>query len=175
MHRASGSNHRAPSWLCAALVGLWGLCGACDTVSGGAVELSWKLRPAGSSLEDKFVDCTSGREGTGPVTAIRLHWEVQNASEDPAGKQGSRAWECNENHGVTGFDLAEGVASLWVTPECSGEPAALDTYVAPAIVQRNVIRGDTVSLGAVELVVAVSYCKTSAGGEGVPCICSTPP
>jgi len=138
----------------------------CDTVDGGAVELSWKLRPAASSLEDKFVDCDSARVGTGPVTAIRLHWEVENDSDDPTGKEGSVAWECRFNHGVTGFALAEGTANLWVTPECADGTAAAATYIAPAIVQRSVIRGDTVSLGAIELVVSVAYCDV------MPCICA---
>src|SRR5688572_17886964 len=44
----------------------------CADVDGGAVELSWKLRPTSSSLEDKFVECSSGRTGTGAVTYIRL-------------------------------------------------------------------------------------------------------
>jgi len=178
MHDEPGSNHRAwswrtwPGWGVAAT--LWCLLHGCDTVSGGAVELSWKLRPASSSLDDKFVDCDSGRDGTGPVTRIRLHWEVENESADPAGKVGSRAWDCAFNHAVTGFDLAEGVANLWVTPECASGPASADTYVAPALVQRNVIRGDTISLGAIELVVAVSYCQP-ANPDGVPCICAPAP
>ena len=33
----------------------------CEDVRRGAVELSWKLRPASSDLEDKFVDCDSGQ------------------------------------------------------------------------------------------------------------------
>jgi hypothetical protein len=175
MHDESGSNHPGrsarpvggrgawPTRVAAATLCL--LVHGCDTVQGGAVELSWKLRPASSSLEDKFVDCDSGRDGTGPVTAIRLHWQVENDSTDPAGKEGSQAWSCDDNHGVTGFALAEGTANLWVTPECAAGTAASNTYIAPAIVQRSVIRGDTVSLGAVELVVSVTSCATA------PCIC----
>jgi hypothetical protein len=148
----------------------------CDTVTGGAVELSWKLRPASSSRNDKFVDCDSGDPGAGPVTKIRLHWEVDNGDGTVRGTEGSEAWLCRYNQGVTGFDLAEGTAKLWVTPECADGPASPDTYVAPAIVQRNVRLGDTVSLGAVELVVAVSYCGADQppGDGGVPaqhCIC----
>lgn len=173
MHDESGSN--PPASCARAGRGAWAmrvaaatlclLVHGCDTVQGGAVELSWKLRPASSSLQDKFVDCESEREGTGPVTAMRLHWQVENASADPTGTEGSEAWRCSDNHGVTGFALAEGTASLWVTPECMDGTAAANTYIAPAIVQRSVIRGDTVSLGAIELVVSVAYCTTT------PCIC----
>jgi len=178
MHDESGSNPPGRSahpwggrgaWLTrVAQATLCLLVHGCDTVQGGAVELSWKLRPASSSLQDKFVDCDSGREGTGPVTAIRLHWRVENGSADPSEHDGSEVWRCTDNHGVTGFALAEGTASLWITPECMDGTAAANTYIAPAIVQRSVIRGDTVSLGAIELVVSVAYCATT------PCICGAP-
>lgn len=131
-------------------------------VDGGAVELSWKLRPASSDLPDKFVDCAPGLEGTNPVTRIRLFWEVEVAS---GSMTGSESWRCDDNHGVTGFDLPEGSALLWIAPECAAGPASPFTYTAPAPEQRRVISGDTVSLGAVELVLRVSYCGQQ------PCIC----
>jgi hypothetical protein len=135
---------------------------ACDTVGGGAVELSWKLRPASGPLSDKFVDCASGL--TGPVTAIRLHWQVGD-------QPGSQAWACQNNHGVTGFDLPEGTAQLWVTPECGdGVPADPAAYISPAPIERAVTHGGTVSLGAVELIVVVSYCGPPMGSTQ-PCIC----
>lgn len=127
----------------------------CEDVQGGAVELSWKLRPASSGVEDKFVSCNAGRpdvDGPQPVTHIRLDWQVD-------AQTGSDAWECNENHGVTGFDLPEGHALLTVTPVCEGGAASPASYIAPAAEQRRVIVGDTVSLGAVELVVVVTDCN----------------
>jgi hypothetical protein len=127
-------------------------------VDGGAVELSWKLRPASSSLPDKFVNCTSGEPGTNPVTRIRLDWTVGTEA-------GSTSWRCSDNHGVTGFDLPEGNALLSVSPECASGPASPVTYTAPAAELRQVILGNTVSLGAVELVLQVSYCGQQ------PCIC----
>jgi len=146
----------------AVLVALGLLAAGCVDVDGGAVELSWKLRPASSSLTDKFVDCESGFPGTGPVTRIRLDWAMQ----DGTGRQGFASWRCSDNAGVTGFDLPEGNALLWVTPECEGSHADPATYTAPAPQLRTVILGDTVSLGAVELVLQVSYCGAQ------PCICS---
>ncbi len=134
----------------------------CAEVDGGAVELSWKLRPASSSLSDKFVDCDSGREGTGAVTRIRLDWEMQDGS----GRASFASWRCSDNVGVTGFDLPVGEALLWVTPECADGPASPATYTSPAPQRRQVNLGDTVSLGAVELVLHVSYCGQQ------PCICS---
>jgi hypothetical protein len=174
MRSASGSNRecrtsRSVAWLIR--VAFTTLCLAvhgCDTVTGGAVELSWKLRPASGSLENKFVDCDFRPEA--PVASIRLHWQVDDGEED------SEHWTCGFNHGVTGFDLAAGIANLWVTPECATGPAKPSDYIAPAIIQRSVSRGDTVSLGAIELVVAVTDCKPQdpeEPGPAVPkpCIC----
>jgi hypothetical protein len=192
MHRDSGSNHGCRTWgpVAWAIRGVVGtlclLVHGCDNVDGGAVELSWKLRPASSSFSDKFVDCNSEQPGAGVVTAIRLHWHVDQP--DGGASDCSQAWSCDDNHGVTGFDLPEGTAGLWVTPECGpvqksvecgpmqGQPAMPGTYIAPAPVQRKVLRGDTVSLGAVELVVTVSDCRfaqepSGAGLPTQPCIC----
>jgi hypothetical protein len=135
----------------------------CENVNGGAVELSWKLRPASSSIEDKFVSCNPGRASTGPVIEMRLDWTitVQGGEET-----GSRRWPCTDNHGVTGFELPEGVALLTVTPICAYGDAKSASYIAPAGEQRRVIAGDTISLGAVEIVVVVIGCS-----ETQPCIC----
>jgi hypothetical protein len=137
---------------------MWLCVHGCSEVTGGAVELSWKLRPASSSDPDKFVDCDSGKDGTRPVTAIRLDWQVgEEANYDE--------WPCTDNSGVTRFDLPDGMALLSVTPRCAEGAAAPDTYIAPAPERRTVILGDTVSLGAVEIVVVTSYCDSQ------PCIC----
>ncbi len=122
------------------------------------MELSWKLRPASSSLPDKFVGCDSGKDDTNPVTAMRLEWVV-------GGAEGFDEWPCGDSHGVTGFVLPPGEALLAVKPVCADGLALPASYIAPAAEQRRVNLGDTVSLGAVELVVNVSYC-----GEQF-CIC----
>jgi hypothetical protein len=129
----------------------------CNTVDGGAVELSWKLRPASGS-NDIFVNCDTGVVGANPVTRVRLDWQVGNTT-------GVATWSCTDYHGVTGFDLPPGTALLSVSPECSGGVAATNTYTSPAAEQRMVIAGNTVSLGAVELVVEVTRCDEQ------PCIC----
>lgn len=143
----------------------WALCLAvclgvygCRTVDGGAVELSWKLRPASGST-DLFVDCDSGAPGTNPVSAVRLDWQVDEVS-------GFAVWKCTDYHGSTGFDLPPGTALLSVRPECANGAARTDTYIAPAPLQRMVIVGHTISLGAVEMIVETTGCS---GAE--PCIC----
>jgi hypothetical protein len=153
----------------------------CETGSGGAVELSWKFRPASSQRTDKFVDCQpdsirgDSYEGWGPIAKVQLHWTT--GSEGACAKPPcDEAWDCGANHGATRFELPEGLANLSVTLECNGgQPAAQDTYIAPAIVQRDVMRGQTASLGAIELVVAVTGCATAGAASSnigtQVCIC----
>lgn len=137
---------------------LWLAVHGCTPVDGGAVELSWKFRPRSSSIEDKFVDCNSGKPGTGAIERIRLDWDV-------AGERGEESWLCDDSHGVTRFELPPGAALLTVTPICASGPALPASFIAPAAEQRTVTVGDTVSLGAVELVVQVSECGQAS------CIC----
>src|SRR5688572_2574306 len=95
------------------------LLAACDDVEGGAVELSWKLRPASSSLEDKFVECRTAIEVKDDITdeiierdveilEMRLEWSVTTENNDIV--TGSDQWPCSDSHGVTGFDLPAGTA-----------------------------------------------------------------
>lgn len=136
------------------------LAASCAQVDGGAVELSWTLRPASSSLTDKFVSCNATIDNVQfEVAEVRLDWEPVS------GEPGSTAWPCDDSHGVTKFELPTGDTLLTVTPICATGPAAPDTYIAPAPERRTVIAGDTVSLGAVELVLQVSSCDQQ------PCIC----
>jgi len=147
------------------------VCG-CDEVEGGAVELSWKMRPASSDNPDKFVECVSQTNVDGmrvdlEIEKIRLDWTVQ--TDDNRFITGSDAWPCDDSHGVTGFDLPPGTALLSVKPICGQEPNEFDaagaSYIAPAAEQRRVNLGETVSLGAVELVVTTSDCDRQS------CIC----
>lgn len=144
------------------VVTLWLAAHGCRTVNDGAVELSWKLRPASGPLAnnpcDPFVCCDSGQHGAGAVKRIRLDWQVDQT-------HGSNEWRCEDSHGVTGFDLPPGQALLSVSPVCANGTASTNTYIAPAPEQRTVIVGDTVILGALELVLQVSSCDQQ------PCIC----
>ena len=133
-------------------------CG-CDEVVGGAAELSWKLRPSSSALEDKFVECAAAKPGTNPIVAMRLVWQVVG------GDSNFEEWPCGDSHGVTGFALPPGPTLFSVVPICGSGDADESSYIAPAPEQRNVILGDTVSLGAIELVVQVTDCDSTT------CIC----
>jgi len=151
-----GQTSRNVAWAIRLAVCLGGY--GCHTIDGGAVELSWKLRPASGSPE-LFVDCDSGLPGTNAVSAIRLQWQV-------SGDTGFAVWKCTDYHGLTGFELPPGTALLSVAPQCASGSARTDTYIAPAPLQRTVKIGDTISLGAVELIVYTTDCS-----DARPCIC----
>jgi hypothetical protein len=139
---------------------------ACTSVDGGAVELSWRLRPnSGAGISQPFVECDNPMlSGTGAVTGILLEWLV---GEDHS----SVVFDCNAGHGVTRFVLPPGQALLSVSPVCMLGPAAATTYTAPAPKQSTVTVGNTVSLGAVELILQVTDCGLGSGSASPPCIC----
>src|SRR5215510_6804817 len=79
MHRALGSNRdlrpTVTAWMRVAIVTLCLAVHACDTGRGGAVELSWKLRPMSGTSEDPFVRvCHPDRTTGWDVATIRLSW-----------------------------------------------------------------------------------------------------
>jgi len=144
----------------AVVLALCPLVHGCVDVHGGAVELSWKLRAATGSQET-FLNCgfDLAPGGTAEISRIELAWDV-------GGMHGSSSWACGDDHGVTGFELPEGQALLSVSPICAnGETAAPDTYTAPAPEARDVIAGNTISLGGVEMLLEVSSCNFQT------CIC----
>lgn len=173
MRDESGSNHGAHRrWIATALA--VGCLAGCEAGADGAVELSWKLRPNSSQLDDKFVDCEPGGDDPdrGTVEWIQLDWLVSGPDVPPGAGTGRAAFHCDDNHGVTKFELPVGMASLTVTPTCDKKdafktPADPATYIAPAPVIREVKAGQTISLNAVELVISVVPCSDEA-----PCICT---
>jgi hypothetical protein len=144
------------------------LVAGCTSADNGAVELSWRLRPAAGPLDstnpcDPFLCCDPGQVGTQPVTRIKLSWQVGAAV-------GAASFDCGAGQGVTGFEVPEGPALLSVSPVCDSGPADPASYTAPAPEERAVTKGDTVSLGAVELVLQASSCVHGDAGIN-PCIC----
>jgi hypothetical protein len=137
-----------------------GMCLAvhgCTGAAAGAVELSWRLRPEpGVGITTPFVSCGTDT-GAVPVDQIRLEWTVTES--DGSISKGSKSWPCLKTQGATGFDLAPGAAQLSIKPICrDGSEAALNTYIAPAPIDRDVTPGGTVSLGAVVLVLQTASC-----------------
>jgi hypothetical protein len=135
----------------------------CTDIHGGAVELSWTLRPESGDSVDLFVNCDTGVIGANPVERMRLDWSVGSAF-------GEASWSCTDYHGVTGFELPAGSALLSVTPECASGDAAPATYTAPTPEERDVTVGNTVNLGAIEVFVEITQC--GSGSDQQACICS---
>jgi hypothetical protein len=132
-----------------------GILSSCTNVSGGAVELSWLLRPSNGD-ENACSEQSCCR--TSRVADMRLMWDV-------GGTTGSESWPCEDNRAVTGFVLPPGEASLWVTLECADVPAATNAYEAPAPVVRTIVDGEVVSLNAVVVQVDIADCDPQR------CIC----
>lgn len=134
----------------------------CQNIDGGAVELSWRLRPESGQTPnnpcDPFVCCDSLQPGTNPVDRIVLSWVVD-------GEGSSASWDCSSGNGVTRFDVPPGDALLSIAPVCKDHDADPSTYIAPAAEERTITIGNTVSLGAVEVLLRISSCDVQ------PCIC----
>jgi hypothetical protein len=75
----------------------------CTEATGGAVELSWALR---TTRDVGISDCLENRIGR-----IRLWWESPESVR-------FESFPCQDNHGVTAFDLPLPEVALRVTPEC---------------------------------------------------------
>ena len=141
---------------------VYGCTGGAD---GGAIELSWKLRPASgatsSSNVPPFLDCsTDGTDGTklaGTIDSIQLDWQTST-------KAGHDDFRCTDGHGVTHFEVPPGPVTISVEPVC-GLSVNPRSYEAPAPAQRTSLAGDVIDLGAVEIIVQVTNCSNQ------PCIC----
>src|SRR5438874_12834009 len=90
---------------------VYGCTGGAD---GGAIELSWKLRPASGATAGSdvppFLDCsmtdTNGVTLAGTIVAIALDWTAAN------GKPGHDEFRCTDGHGVTHFEVPPGMVPL---------------------------------------------------------------
>lgn len=142
------------AWATVVCLGVHG----CTETNGGAVELSWALR----STRDQGIDDCAG----GAIARIRLYW-------DTGSNEYFTSFPCEENHGVTAFDLPEGRVSLWVRPECGNrlEPDS-ELYVTPPPIVRSVTAGEAVTLDAVLLVVKIDDCGAVSCICGRPCVCA---
>jgi hypothetical protein len=172
---------------------MWVYAG-CKSVNGGAVDLSWRLKPqAGfsesSQISDSFVDCNQQGKlsdsmgnpilGTGVVqlTAIRLYWQVGDLSGQLDASTPYEDFQCSTENGVTSFEIPPGNALLYVAPVCDSGSGSAEadscTYTAPAPVERTMVAGQTVQLGALEIVLDVG--TGSAGRNSCMSIDGAPP
>jgi hypothetical protein len=119
----------------------------CIEIDGGAVELSWSLR----SFDGEPVDsCTDAR-----IERVRICWQsVADGASTTGACDASQAFPCEEENGVSGFEIAPGATAFWAEPICvDGEPADPDTYQVPPPIVRSVEEGQIVTLNSLLIVV----------------------
>jgi hypothetical protein len=141
----------------------WALAApACFDVRGGAAELSWSL----FDQDGDSVDCGAAR-----VAKVRLCWDLIEEGEAVSTICRSTAqatFDCDEQHGATRFELADGPTAFWVVPVCpDGAPAAPDSFLVPAPIVRTVEEGKVVTLRSLAIVVNDMTCATSSVTSGV--------
>lgn len=122
---------------------------ACTEVSGGAVEISWNLR----NVDGSGVSC-----GFAGVDTINL--QIDDDLPD-----GYVAFPCEDERGVTRFDLAPGTATLWLTPGCASGSVPV-AYRAPPPIVRTITEGEVITLDTQLIEVRAGNCLPED-----PCTC----
>jgi len=144
------------------LLAVWAsLSVQCVDIDGGAAELTWSLRTIeGESIAGE--DCQSAR-----ISKIRLCWNSLEDGDSGCRPGQFRDFACEEENGVTLFEIPPGRAKFNVEPIClDGRPAAIGTYQGPPEIVRMVRDAEVVTLAA--FLIAVPDPKTCSGIE---CTC----
>jgi hypothetical protein len=136
--------------------------GGCVEIDGGAVELSWTLRDS----DGKQNDCQSAR-----IDQIRICWSpladdastsgtlsCQVAREDGGIERLYRAFDCEQNRGVTRFEVPPGPNALFVSPLCVGAQEPTGPFNVPAPIVRTVVKGEVVTLDQILIVASNHQC-----------------
>lgn len=135
------------------------LLSGCVDVQGGAVELSWSLRTyEGASL----APCSRA-----DIDRVRICWDSLEDGGRPAARcQPSqyRSFPCDEQSGVTRFEVPPGPASLFIEPVClDGLPAPIGTYEVPPAIVRTIVDGEVATLSSLLMVVTDNQTCTGPG------------
>lgn len=132
----------------------------CIEIDGGAVELSWSLR----SFDGDRVDaCAKAR-----MDQVRICWEAVEGTVT-ATCESSEAFPCDEENGVSGFEIAPGSTAFWVEPICrDGATADPGTYQVPPPILRTVEDGKIVTLNS--LLIVVSPFAEGCPDAGCTCV-----
>jgi hypothetical protein len=137
---------------------------ACVDINGGAVELSWALR----DFDGKDRDCAAAR-----LERVAVCWQVVEDGTSAVGAacdaERSSLFFCDDENGVSGFEITPGSNAFWIEPRCDdGEPPDLGTYEVPPPIVRTVEDGRIVTLNSLLIVVATTDGACPAAG----CTCA---
>jgi hypothetical protein len=133
----------------------------CVEVNGGAVELSWALR----DFDGQPNDCESSG-----IEQIRICWSplgdagppgplsCQVDRPDGGVERLYRAFDCEQNRGVTRFEVPPGTTALFVSPLCGGSQDPTGRVEVPAPIVRTVVEGEVVTLDQILIVASNEDC-----------------
>ncbi len=127
-------------------------CGvACVDVSGGAVEVSWKVfSPSGSECPEEGSRCQAGGVATVVIRAQRL--------DTPDGGAGSpvlesREFRCEAQTGSTDFNLVDGRYALSLALKPRGPCGAVDCrFTVPPPIVKDVRYSQVTQMGLLEII-----------------------
>ncbi len=139
--------------------GFHGLGWQCVAIDGGASELTWSLR---TFAGDPIDACSDAR-----VDKVRLCWSAVDSAATGCRPGNFRDFECQDQTGVTLFEIEPGRTAFTIEPICAdGQPAREGTFQSPSEIVRTVREGEVVSLES--LLIVVTEHPASCGIE---CTC----
>jgi hypothetical protein len=129
--------------------------GGCVRVDGGAVELSWTVRPIDGMTDlDDWADCARGTDTLAEVAlCARACTIVSDGACVGEVTCPVHAWPCERRHGSTLFEIVAGRKELWIEVRCA-DGARADVLVPEPIV-RDIADGEVTQLHAVLISVPV--------------------
>ncbi len=126
---------------------------ACVDVTGGAVEVSWKVfSPAGSECPEEGSRCEAGGVSTVLIRAERLDAPDGGAPAAAPVIQ-SREFRCEAQTGSTDFNLPDGRYALSLALKPRGPCGAVDCrFTVPPPVVKDVRYSQVTQMGLLEII-----------------------
>ena len=115
----------------------------CVEVSGGAVELRWKIMWADGNTNTSCSDVGIDR------VRLCVRWQGDGGElvTCPA------SWPCAQGHGTTLFDIPAGRKQLWIDVSCGGDAGPATAVQVPEPIVRDIVDGEVTQLNALLIVV----------------------
>ncbi|MCP4443945.1 MAG: hypothetical protein GY811_01185 [Myxococcales bacterium] len=151
--------HSTPALRVLILLGIQVLGFQCVAIDGGASELTWSLRTFGGGPVESCADAK--------VSKVRLCWNAVDSGVTGCRPGSFRDFDCQDQTGVTLFEIEPGRTAFFVEPICEdAQPARVGTYQVPPKIVRMVREGEVVSLES--LLITITDQPENCGQE---CTC----